>query len=326
LKIATYIGALIGMTLLLGLLVHADFSALARILESGTAIVWLIPYRAVFFGLYAAGWWTLLQPVDRERRASFRFLFWVTTIREAVDRFLPVASVGGSVIGIRLVRWRGITLAPLGASVIVEIVLTLIASYLFAALGLVLLVGTGAGAEFRRVGWAFVLSIPVPLVTFLLLRHGALFAGLEVLLRRLTGTRNSSYDAATLDHEVRASLGRTAPLALAGALQLIALISGAFEIWFALRVFGHPVGLSASVILESMTVALRHMAFVIPAGLGVQEAGLVLFGHVLGIDSELALAVSMAKRLREIAWGIPMLISWQWSEGRRIHRLSRRPA
>jgi putative membrane protein len=326
LKIATYIGAFIGITLLLGVLVQADFSALVGILKSGTAIVWLIPYRAVFFTLYAAGWWALLRPVDRERRATLRFLFWVTTIREAVDRLLPVASVGGSVIGIRMVRWRGIALAPLGASVIVEIVLTLIVSYLFAALGLVLLVGTGAGAEFRRVGWAFVLSIPVPLITFLVLRHGALFARLEALLRRLTGTRISSGEAAALDHEVRASLNRSGPLSLAGSLQLTALLSGAFEIWFALRVFGHPVGFSASVILESMTLALRHMAFVIPAGLGVQEAGLVVFGQVLGIDSELALAVSMAKRLREIAWGIPMLISWQWSEGRRMHRLSRRHA
>jgi hypothetical protein len=67
-----------------------------------------------------------------------------------------------------------------------------------------------------------------------------------------------------------------------------------------------------------MTQAIRHLAFIIPAGLGVQEATLVLFGHMLGISSELALAVSMAKRMREVLCGIPSLISWQWLEARRL--------
>jgi uncharacterized membrane protein YbhN (UPF0104 family) len=70
---------------------------------------------------------------------------------------------------------------------------------------------------------------------------------------------------------------------------------------------------------------MRHLAFVVPAGLGVQEATLVLFGHALGISSELALAVSMAKRVREVLCGLPSLLSWQWMEGRRLHRLVRDP-
>ena len=102
-----------------------------------------------------------------------------------------------------------------------------------------------------------------------------------------------------------------------GTLQFAALLSGAFEIWFALRLFGHPVGVETAIVLESMTQALRHLAFVVPAGIGVQEAGLVVFGHVLGIGGELALAVSMAKRMRELLWGLPSLLSWQWCEGRR---------
>jgi hypothetical protein len=51
----------------------------------------------------------------------------------------------------------------------------------------------------------------------------------------------------------------------------------------------------------------------------------VVFGHVLGIGSDLALAVSMAKRMREILCGLPPLLSWQWLEGRRVHSLPRPP-
>jgi len=38
----------------------------------------------------------------------------------------------------------------------------------------------------------------------------------------------------------------------------------------------------------------------------------------LGISSELALAVSMAKRLREVLCGVPVLVSWQWAEASRL--------
>jgi hypothetical protein len=70
--------------------------------------------------------------------------------------------------------------------------------------------------------------------------------------------------------------------------------------------------------LEGMTQAMRHLAFVVPAGLGVQEAGFVLFGHALGISTELALAVSMAKRMREVVCGVPALVTWQWREAARL--------
>src|SRR6202171_1410064 len=106
----------------------------------GWRLLWLIPYRTLFFFLYAAGWLILLRPYDPEGRAGLGYLFWVTTVREAVDRLLPVASVGGGVVGVRLLRWRGLAAAPVSATVIVEIVLTLIVSYAFTALGLFLLV------------------------------------------------------------------------------------------------------------------------------------------------------------------------------------------
>ena len=95
--------------------------------------------------------------------------------------------------------------------------------------------------------------------------------------------------------------------------------------WFALRLFGHPVDISTALILECMTQAARHVAFIVPAALGVQEASLMLFGHALGISGELALALSMAKRLREVLCALPPLISWQWLEARRLRGLIRSP-
>jgi putative membrane protein len=325
-KIAAYIGGLLGLALLVTLVVRSDLSAMLHALDSGGwRLLWLVPYRALFFALYAAGWLALLGPYDPGHRAGFGYLFWVTTVREGVDRLLPVASVGGGVVGVRLLRWRGLAAAPAGATVIVEMVATLVMVYLFTALGLLLLVEFNAtGSDYRRLLLAFTLTLPVPVLTVLLLRYGSAFGRLQKFLRPMVGESTmTSEQAESLDHELRACLRRGWRLLASGALQLAALISGSFEIWFALRLFGHPIGWGAALALESMTQAVRHLAFVVPAGLGIQEAGLVLFGHAFGISSELALAVSMAKRIREVLCGLPALMSWQWSESRRIQGLAR---
>jgi hypothetical protein len=66
-------------------------------------------------------------------------------------------------------------------------------------------------------------------------------------------------------------------------------------------------------VLESFTLAARSLIFVAPAGLGVQEAGLIGVGHVLGLGSDVAIALSLAKRMREILFGLPAIAAWQWT-------------
>jgi putative membrane protein len=326
-RVVVYAGSLLGLALLIALFAAEGYSDVLRALGfAGWALLWLVPYRLLFFLLYAIGWFGLLRPYDPQRRAGFGYVLWVTTVRDAIDRLLPVASVGGSVAGVRLLRWRHIGAIPAAATVIVEIVITLIVVYLFIALGLLVLVALrSTGPEYRRLLFGFLLTLPVPIVTTLLLRYGSVFARLQGFLRGLVGQSALSADAAALDHEVRACFHRFGALLVAGSLQFAAFVSGALEIWFALLLFGHRVGFGTALVLESVTQGVRHLAFVVPAGLGVQEAGLVLFGQALGIGNELALAVSMAKRMREVLCGVPSLLSWQWLEGRRLHALIARP-
>lgn len=326
-KLAAYLGGLAGLSVLIVLMVRSDFAEMWRTLRSaGWSLLWLAPYRLFFFLLYAVGWRSLLRPYDPQGRAGLGFLFWVTMVREGIDRLLPVASVGGGIAGIRLVGWRGISGAAAAATVAAEIVLTMAALYVFTAFGLFLLSELGASHETsRHVLIALLLSLPMPLGTGLLLRYGSVFGRIEAFLRPMVGESALSGGAAALDRELRACLSRGRPLVFAGLLQLMAFFSASFEIWFVLRLFGHPIDVSAAVMLESMTQAARHLAFVVPAGLGVQEGMFVLFGHVLGISSELALAVSMAKRLREVLCGVPVLVSWQWAEASRLRATVRSP-
>ena len=320
LKLAAYIGGLLGLALLTVLVIRSDFAAMWHTIRTaGWDLLWLPPFRLLYFVLYAVGWRALLRPYDPQRRASLGYLLWVTTVREGIDRLLPVASVGGGFAGVRLAGWRGIPAAAAAATVATEVLLTMMALYVFTATGLFLLSELGTSEQtYRHVLIALVLSLPVPIITALLLRNGAVFGRIEAFLRPMVGETALSAGAAALDRELRACLSRGGSLLFAGILQLLAFLSASFEVWYALRLFGHPVDIRAAVMLESMTQAMRHVAFVVPAGLGVQEAGFVLFGHALGISSELALAVSMAKRMREVLCGVPALVSWQLREAARL--------
>src|SRR5258708_14444310 len=93
-KNAAYIGGLLGLALLVTLVVRADFSAMLHTLNSGGwRLLWLVPYRSLFFFLYAAGWPILLRPYDPTHRAGLGCLFWPPTVRDAADRLLPRATV-----------------------------------------------------------------------------------------------------------------------------------------------------------------------------------------------------------------------------------------
>ncbi|HTY94314.1 MAG TPA: lysylphosphatidylglycerol synthase domain-containing protein [Steroidobacteraceae bacterium] len=318
-KAAAYIAGLLGLALLAALLIHADLPAMLRTWKlAGGGLLWLIPWRVMFFVLYAVGWRALLRPGDPEGRAGFGYVLWVTTVREAVDRLLPVASLGGGVVGVRLMRWRDLGAVPVSATIIVEILLTVFAMYLLAALAAVILLGTGATGDHHEVILMLLLTLPIPVGIPLLLRHGAVFQRLERFLSPMVGLTSGAEVAAALDAQLHACLGRWRTLAFAGALQVVAVVSASLEIWWALRLFDHPVSIASAVMLEGMTQAARHLAFIVPAGLGVQEAALVFFGHTLGISTEMALAVSAVKRLREVLCGVPPLLSWHWLEARRL--------
>jgi uncharacterized membrane protein YbhN (UPF0104 family) len=61
----------------------------------------------------------------------------------------------------------------------------------------------------------------------------------------------------------------------------------------------------------------------VPGGLGTQEAGFVLFGSAVGLAPQAALALSLARRMRQVLLGLPALLSWYWTERRGRTELGR---
>jgi hypothetical protein len=76
--------------------------------------------------------------------------------------------------------------------------------------------------------------------------------------------------------------------------------------------------------MESLLLAVRNAAFMVPAALGVQEGAYLLLAPLLGLPASTVIALSLLKRGRDVAIGVPALVSWQLLEVRR--HLRRRPA
>jgi hypothetical protein len=106
------------------------------------------------------------------------------------------------------------------------------------------------------------------------------------------------------------------------ALHLIAWIVGAAEAGVALWYMGHALPWADVLILESVAFALRTATFIVPSRLGVQEGGYVVLGAIFGLTPDVALALSLLKRAREIVTGVPCLIIWQGVETRRLVKRS----
>jgi putative membrane protein len=327
-KRIAYLTGFIGLLGLTALVVHQGVDDMARILaQGGWLLLLLVPLHALPLLLDAQGWRTLLAPSDPAGSANLGFLWWVATVREAINRLLPTASVGGELVGIRLARLRVPDATAVTASIVVEVMVTLFAQYLFSALGvLMLLAAMQAGGHGRVILTGLLLSLPVPVLFALSLRHTSVFERLEGAARRLFGEDHriaAMVDGARLDAQIRALNQRRGALLKTLGWQFAGMVAGTLEVWFALMLLGHPVPFWQALAIEALSQAVRHVAFFVPAGLGVQEAVVLLLGQLLGVGPEVSLALALVKRARELLFGVPALLSWQWLELRRWRRGSK---
>jgi len=315
-------GATTGLALLIALVAWEGWQdVLHAFARAGWPLLLLVPLRVATLALDAWAWRILLLPLAPARAPGLAFLLWVASVREAVNRLLPVAGVGGEVVGLRLARTRIPDTAGVAASLVVEVLLTIAVLYLFGGAGVVLMAHIAAGMdEVWTIAASLLLSLPLPLLAWWLLGHGTAFQRIEHWAARLLGPRAAALDGAALDAALAQLGGRHGRLLRALLWQLLGYVAGSVETWYALRLLGHPVDATTAVAIEALTQAARHAGFLVPAGLGVQEAATVLFGHLAGVGGDVALSLALAKRMREVVLGVPALLSWHWYEAVKVRR------
>jgi putative membrane protein len=178
-----------------------------------------------------------------------------------------------------------------------------------------LLIGSGAAASLRPAilgGTAVMIAI---ILFFFFAQRSALALAGRIAGRYIPGSHLA------LD-EVRAELtriyARRDRVALAFGFNLASWLASGAGAWLALRLMNVQISLLDTLSLESLIFTLRSVAFVIPGALGVQEVAYAMIAPLFGLPPESALALSLAKRARDFAIGLPTLLYWQLQEARQV--------
>jgi len=249
-------------------------------------------------------------------------------IADSVNQLLPVATVGGELVRARELAHASVPGPVAGATVVVDLTATVLTQIAFALLGLGLLLVHGGAGELVLGVTVGVGTFSLLLLGFFLAQRAGMFESLARSIERVAAGGDWLAligSAAELDRSVTELYRRRGAFWPSCAWHFAFWLLGAGEVWLAMRFLDHPITLLEAMVLESLVGALRAAAFVVPGGLGVQEGGFILLGSLLGIDSSAALSLSLVKRVRELAFGVPGLVYWQVRQGRRLLRRKLEP-
>ena len=301
---------------------HAVLAGAAAIGWTGFALFCLCALGLCV--LLGAAWQILLPAAYAPRLLLF---VRARLVRDSAAEVLPFSQLGGIALGVRAAMLQGMP-APLAAgSMIADVTTEMLAQIAYAAFGMVILAArvpqsSHAAALIRGCAIGLVLAvIAAALFIALQRRSGQITARLAARMLRGAGQRLNGLSAA-LETIYRSP----ARVVLSVLLHVGAWIGNAAAVWLAFRLIGARIDLMAAVAIESLVYAIRSAAVFIPNALGVQEGAYVLLGPLFGVATDTALAISVLKRARDIAIGVPVLLIWQAAEGRRaVSRRAVRP-
>ncbi len=312
------LAAIAGMLLAIALIAYHGFMAVFdALLSAGWGLIGVALFHLIPMLCSALGWRAVMRSEWRETILVFLGARW---LREAINNLLPVAQVGGDIVGARVVTFHGASARLAGAGVIVDVTVEVLTQLIFTVMGLGLLILAGGNEE--AVNWVLAgLAIVTPaLIGFVLAQRWGLFKLLERLLKKLEAQWGwLSLGSLTNLHETVLALYNDRRGILASCVyHLLSWLTGVGEVWLALYFMGVEVTLIEAVILESLGQAVRTAAFLVPGALGVQEGGYVLLGALFQLSPEVALALSLFKRVRDLLLGLPAMLVWQLVEGKRL--------
>jgi putative membrane protein len=260
--------------------------------------------------------WRLLVPGAR----VWAFI-WARLIRDAGSEVLPVSQMGGCVLGARAVALAGVPGSVAAATTMVDLTLEFVAKLAYMAIGLFLLVNLRPAMPVSLPVTFGLAATGVFAIAFVIVqRHGFVFFDRFARILGRGWAERTAAGAAAVHAALAGTYQRRAGLWGGFALHLACWMLSAVEVWIALRLAGAPLGFPTVLVIESLLYAIRTAAFAIPNAVGVQEGAYVLIGTAFGVTPEMALAISLLKRARDLVIGLPALGTWQVAEGGSLWR------
>jgi len=233
---------------------------------------------------------------------------------ESANSLMPAGQIGGPVLMTRHLVARGMMLQDAAAAITVSTTLQTFTQIAFALLGVSLLGAQASHLSEHALRTSALIAsgvLAVQVGGFYLMQRRGLFVKVTRVATRFSGKRDWSEllsQAESIDLAIEDTYGRLGPVAASLSLSLVGWLVGTGEVFLILRMVNHPVSWFNALLLESLGQAIRGAAFAIPGALGVQEGGYLLLAPLAGLPPDTALALSLAKRAREVLLGIPGLL------------------
>lgn len=263
--------------------------------------------------------WQVLVPGTRP--GALPVFIWGRLVRDAAGQFLPFSQLGGVVLGARAAAMCGLGWPVAMATTIGDVTTEFLAQLVFALLGLLVLLSRQPHSELI---WPLAIGLGVALaglVGFVVMQKGA--AG---LFRKLANRIAAPWMEGVAGQMDRLQLEfdrmyRRGPMLLLGTVMHVGTWFGtAGASWIAFHLLGAPIDFRAALAIEALLHAGLTVTFVVPGAAGVQELIYASLGALFGVPPEVALAVSLLRRARDLVLGIPVLLGWQVAEARKLRR------
>src|SRR5213592_693651 len=326
-QVTVWLFGLAGAALFTGLLIHQGVGQVLDAFATGEwAIMGIVVYHLIPIFLDALAWWVLFPNPDRPPMLR---IFWMRWIGESVSTLVPSAAVGGDIVRARLAAINGAPVPISAGTVLVDLTLGVFTQAAFTLLGVVLLVQSTGRQNFVGPTLIGTLIGVAAVGGFYFVQRRGMFRFLARMIAKLANSsewQSLVQSGETLDQTIRTLYARRRAVIGCCVSTILSLILNSGEIWIALYALNLHATMVNAIILQSMALTIRSVAFPVPGGLGVQESGYVLVGNLLGIPGDTAFALSLIARVRELALGIPGLVCWQLIEGRRLLRTRAEPA
>lgn len=314
-KFLTSLIGLLGLGMAVFLIIHEGPALIFQTFATAGWGVVMVSFSHFPHMALAGRGWQVLWAKPRQPRLSL--FIWVLWIREAVNALLPVARIGGEVAALSILRRHHMPLASAVGSLVVETTLSVLSTFAFVLLGVFLLSLSVPGYG-QWLQWAIGLFVAMMALGGLLaLQRAGAFQLASRVINFVGGDKwqHLIEGGARLDRAVRAFYGRPWRVLRCFLWSFASWWIGALEIWLAMRFLHHPMPFTDAIVLEAMIHATGSAAFFVPASLGVQEGTFLFFGQMLGIPSNVCLALALVRRCRDVLVMAPGLILWQIREG-----------
>jgi putative membrane protein len=306
-RTADVVAALAGTAFIVWLVWDTGLDAVARGFGrmGWGALLALVPYTVASL-CDTQGWRAILEAIS-PRRVSFARLWLVRQAGEAVNSAAPT-GVGGEPLKVVLLRQLGVSGSDGAAAVVVSRTGVVLAQSVVVVVGL-----TALTARLGRPwGAAGVLAVMMTLTLLFGLglvhvqQRGPMRSGARLLGGVLPRVAARLGDRLGLvDDRLSAFYARHRGVFLiAFGWHLLAWLATAAEVWLLFHILGDPLSVRDTLVVEGLAQPIRATAVVVPGALGTQEGAGVALCVWLGSAREPAVAMWLARRLREILFDV----------------------